>query len=72
LAKLLLKDGQVVDGTGSALYEGHLLMDGDRIEAVIPQGQEIPAADEVIEVAGRVLSPGFIDIRCERRSDVMK
>jgi N-acyl-D-aspartate/D-glutamate deacylase len=62
LAKLLLRNGQLVDGTGSAVHKGHLLIDGDRIEALIPEGQEIPAADEVIDVAGRVLSPGFIDM----------
>ena len=62
MATLLLKDGQVVDGTGSAAFKGHLLIDGDRIEAVIPEGQEIPLTDEEIDVDGCVIAPGFIDM----------
>jgi len=62
LATLLLRDGQVVDGTGGAAFKGHVRIDGDRIEAVIPEGQEIPVADEVIDLAGSVVSPGFIDM----------
>ncbi len=62
MATLLLRDGQVVDGTGGAAFKGHVLIDGDRIEAVIPEGQEIPPADEVIDADGCVIAPGFIDM----------
>jgi len=62
LATILLRDGQVVDGTGAAAFKGHVLIDGDRIEAVIPEGQEPPATDEVIDADGCVISPGFVDM----------
>ena len=49
----LLRNGQIVDGTGSVAFKGHVLIDGDRIEAVIPEGQEpqctrLPQRDEVL------------------------
>ena len=59
---LLLRNGQVIDGTGAAPFKGNVLIDGDRIEAVIPEGAEIPATDEVIDVEGCAISPGFIDM----------
>ncbi len=62
MATLLLRNGQVVDGTGAAAFKGNVLIDADRIEAVVPEGGEIPAADDVIDVEGRVISPGFIDM----------
>jgi N-acyl-D-amino-acid deacylase len=62
LATLLLRDGQVVDGTGGAAFKGHVLIDGDRIGAVIPEGQEIPPTDEEIDADGCVIAPGFIDM----------
>lgn len=58
----LLRNGQVVDGTGSDAFRGHVLIDGDRISAVIPEGQELPAADQMIDAGGCVISPGFIDM----------
>lgn len=62
MATLLLRGGRVVDGTGSAPFKGHVLIDGERIRAVMPEGQELPAAETVIDAEGRVISPGFIDM----------
>jgi N-acyl-D-amino-acid deacylase len=58
----LLRNGQVVDGTGSDACRGHVLIDGDRVSAVIPEGRELPVADQMIDVRGCVISPGFIDM----------
>ncbi len=62
MAAILLRNGRVVDGTGAAAFRGHVLIDGDRLEAVIPEGRELPAAEETIDVGGSVISPGFIDM----------
>jgi N-acyl-D-aspartate/D-glutamate deacylase len=62
VATLLLRDGQVVDGTGSPTFRGHVLIQGETIEAVIPEGQELPKADRVIDAEGCVISPGFVDM----------
>ena len=59
MATNLLRNGWVVDGTGRAAFKGHVLIQGDRIEAVIPEGRELPAAAEVVDVDGLVVSPGF-------------
>ena len=62
MTSLLLRKGLVIDGTGGPAFRGNVLIDGDRIRAVIPEGQELPAADEGIDADGRVISPGFIDM----------
>jgi len=62
LTTTLLRDGQIVDGTGSVAFKGHVLIDGDRIEAVIAEGQGVPTPDTVIDAEGCVISPGFIDM----------
>lgn len=58
----LLRGGRVIDGTGDAGFDGHVLVEDDRIKAVLREGEELPAADTVIDAAGCVVSPGFIDM----------
>ncbi len=41
-----------------------LLIENDRIAAVIEAGSGLPVADLTIEAAGRMLMPGFFDIHC--------
>lgn len=41
-----------------------LLVEMDRIVAVIDAGEVPPPADEVIDAGGRMVMPGFIDIHC--------
>jgi N-acyl-D-amino-acid deacylase len=56
----LIRGGLVVDGSGSAPYAADVAVKGDRV-AEIGQSLNGPA-DEVIEAAGLVTAPGFIDI----------
>ena len=57
---LLIRDGLIVDGTGKAGYRGDLAVSGDRIAAV---GDVAGAkALTVIDGAGLVVCPGFIDV----------
>ncbi|MCF7675986.1 MAG: N-acetylglucosamine-6-phosphate deacetylase [Akkermansiaceae bacterium] len=44
------------------LDRGALLIENDRIAAVIQPGERLPAADTVIDADGRMAMPGFIDI----------
>jgi N-acyl-D-amino-acid deacylase len=62
---LVLKNGRIVDGTGSPWYAADVAIRGDAIARVAPS---IPdAAARVIDVHGSVIAPGFIDIHTHAR-----
>ena len=56
---LLIRNGSVVDGTGTAGRSADVAIEGDRIAAIGPglRGE----ATRVIDAAGHVVAPGFID-----------
>jgi N-acyl-D-amino-acid deacylase len=56
---LLIRNGTVVDGSGGAAYAADVALEGERIAAVAPRlaGE----ATRVIDAAGHVVAPGFID-----------
>ncbi|HET7085625.1 MAG TPA: D-aminoacylase [Rhizomicrobium sp.] len=56
---LLIRNGHVVDGTGSPWFQADVAISGDRIVYV---GRGPVKAKRVIDVAGKVISPGFIDM----------
>ena len=57
---ILLKNGLVIDGTGSAGFKADVLIKNDKIHEI---GVDLKAEDcKIIDVANRVVSPGFIDM----------
>ena len=68
--KTLLKNGVVVDGSGSNRYQADVLIDGDKIVKI----GKIDAADgaEVIDVTGLVVAPGFIDTHSHSDLQILK
>ncbi|MDF3341915.1 D-aminoacylase [Mycolicibacterium septicum] len=60
--RTLIRSATVIDGTESARYAADVLIDDDRIAAVITDPADSPAADRVIDAGGLVLAPGFIDM----------
>ena len=56
----LIQNATVVDGTGAAGYLASVGVKGDKIAAIITEG-ELPEAKTVIDAKGRILAPGFID-----------
>ena len=54
---LLIKNGQVVDGSGAAPYAGNLAIQGECIALVAGE----PEAKRVIDASGKYVTPGFID-----------
>ena len=57
---LVIRGGRVVDGTGSPWFVGDVAVKGDVIVAVDAHLDAIGA--RVVDAAGRVVSPGFIDV----------
>ncbi len=59
-AGTLIVNARIADGTGAPLYPAAVRIRGDRIVAIGELSAD--GAEEVIDAAGRVLAPGFIDI----------
>ncbi|CVK20307.1 N-acyl-D-amino-acid deacylase family protein [Sporomusa sphaeroides] len=57
--RILIKNGMVVDGTGAKAFAASVAIEGEKITA-IGQIPEQPG-DKVIDAAGLVVAPGFID-----------
>ena len=57
--RILIKNGLLIDPANKVRTCLNLLLEGGKVAAVTP---DAPAADQVIDAAGRVVCPGFIDI----------
>jgi len=73
----LLKNCKIYDGTGADAFFGDILLDGDRIQKIVPRPQNGAAAeaaggsavgsstvnaDRIIDLEGKSAAPGFIDM----------
>jgi dihydroorotase/N-acyl-D-amino-acid deacylase len=57
---VIVRNGHIVDGTGNPWYAGDIAIQGDRIAAI---GRlDGASATRVIDAAGLVVAPGFIDM----------
>lgn len=56
---VLIKNGRIVDGTGSAAQAGSVGIKAGRIVAM---GEITGTAETVIDAGGKVVAPGFIDV----------
>jgi N-acyl-D-amino-acid deacylase len=57
---ILMRNGQVVDGSGAPRYRADVAVEGDRIVEI---GQlESAEAEVVIDASGCVVTPGFVDM----------
>jgi dihydroorotase/N-acyl-D-amino-acid deacylase len=65
---VVIENGRVVDGTGSAWFYGDIGIRGGRIATIVPRGLLAKAtATERVNAAGLVVAPGFIDIQSHSR-----
>jgi N-acyl-D-amino-acid deacylase len=61
---VVIENGRVVDGTGSAWFYGDVGIRGDRIAAITPRGMlHAAAARTRVDARSLVVAPGFIDIQ---------
>src|SRR5712671_5144154 len=67
---LLIKNGRIIDGTGSPWYRGDLAVRGDTIAGIAPR-IDAPAT-RVIDAAGKVVAPGFIDLHTHARRGIFQ
>ncbi|MGY4992994.1 N-acyl-D-amino-acid deacylase family protein [Streptomyces sp. 900105245] len=63
---LVIRDADVVDGSGADSYRADVLIDGGRIVSIVKEaaaaGCQRPRAVREMDAEGLVLSPGFIDM----------
>ncbi|MCX5740838.1 MAG: amidohydrolase family protein [Proteobacteria bacterium] len=56
---LVIRNGQIIDGSGRPGFAGDVAVDGDRISAV---GRVAERGAREIDASGRLVTPGFVDI----------
>jgi N-acyl-D-amino-acid deacylase len=61
-ADILIRGGEVIDGTGAPAVRADVAISGGRIAAIGDAARTSDAA-RVIEAEGLVVAPGFIDIK---------
>ena len=65
---LVIRNGRIVDGTGSSWYRADVAVRGDSIARI---GFQIDgAAARTIDVRGQIVAPGFIDIHSHARGGI--
>jgi N-acyl-D-amino-acid deacylase len=67
---LLVRNARVIDGTGNPWFRADVAVKGGRLAGIgkFPSA----SADRVIDAAGRVLAPGFIDVHTHIEGDIEK
>jgi len=62
MAKVLFKNVNVLDCSGAPAYAGQVLVEGNRIKAVAPQGSKFAAEGSlVVDGGGATLMPGLVE-----------
>ena len=60
--RVAIVNAMIIDGTGSSVTQGSLVLDGDRIESVLRPEAPLPEVDSQIDVDGATVLPGLIDV----------
>lgn len=58
---ILIKNGQIIDGSGAKIYKADLLVNADTIAFIGQVDTTKIILKKTIDAAGKVISPGFID-----------
>ncbi len=58
---ILIKNGSIIDGSGSTAYEASVLVNADTIAFIGKVDTNVLVVKKVIDAKGKTISPGFID-----------
>src|SRR5688572_7890156 len=67
---LVIRDGLVIDGSGSPWYRADVAIKGDKVVRIAPKIDE--PAKRTITIKGQVVAPGFIDIHTHARGGIFE
>lgn len=68
---VIIRNGRVVDGTGTATYVADVAIDGDKIVAV-GRVERAATAGHDIDATGLVVAPGFIDMMGQTATPMLR
>jgi N-acyl-D-aspartate/D-glutamate deacylase len=69
---LLLRNAELIDGSGAQRRAADVAVTGDRITGVAPPGSLSPSPEtRVVDLDGLVLAPGFIDIHTHYDAQIL-
>ena len=66
---IIIRNGQIIDGSGSAGYSADVAIKGDRIVRIGNLAQA--AAKRIIDARGKVVAPGFIDMLGQSETNLL-
>jgi len=66
---LIIKNGRIIDGTGTSPYYADLAIQNGKIASIAP---EIEGGKKVIDASGLTVTPGFIDSHSHSDADILK
>jgi N-acyl-D-aspartate/D-glutamate deacylase len=63
MADLVIRNGNLVDGSGAPARHADVVVDDGRVVDVVPAGTAPTAgARQAVDADGRLVTPGFVDV----------
>lgn len=73
MSKIILKNGKILDGTGNPWFIGDIAIENKIISKIEKRRNIHPSSeDKIIEVDGKIVCPGFIDIHAHSDASFFK